>query len=437
MIINKWTIESLQIEVNKYKTRSDLCYKNSSAYSFAHRHNLLDELFKNHINKGFNSKRKKNGYWSEEKLQYEANKYETRSDFYKQNNSAYSIAHRNGIINELFKNHINKGYIDREEWKENSYVIYVYELPEFNKAYVGLTNNIERRDKEHLFSEKEKMILFCKENDLPLPDFKILEDNLNSKNVGTQERYWEQFYRDNGWEMFNIAKTGNLGGYDTKWTKKILQEEANKYESRVEFKKNHDFAYRAAKEKGILNELFENHINNGYSKKLVRRGYWTEEQLQEEANKYKNRNEFKKFSTSAHHAAVDKKILNKLFQNHTNKGYITVPNNYWTEEKLQNLANKYKSRREFELNNKVAYAKVVKKGELDKLFENHINKGYITVPNNHWSEDMLQDEANKYETRTDFYKQNNSAYSIAYKNGILNKLFENHINNGYLKNKNL
>lgn len=78
------------------------------------------------------------------------------------------------------------------------------------------------------------------------------------------------------------------------WTEEKLQEEANKYQTRNEFIKNNEKTYSAALIKGILDELFKNHPNEGYSDKQVKKGYWTKENLQEEAAKYKTIEEFKK-----------------------------------------------------------------------------------------------------------------------------------------------
>ena len=37
------------------------------------------------------------------------------------------------------------------------------------------------------------MSLFCKENDIQYPKYKILEENLTSIEAQRQERYWESF----------------------------------------------------------------------------------------------------------------------------------------------------------------------------------------------------------------------------------------------------
>jgi hypothetical protein len=366
-----WTKDKLQEEVNKYSTRTEFNKNNAYAYTKALKMNILDELFKNHQNNGYSNKQEVSGYWTETRLQEEVNKYKTRNEFNKNNKSAYSKALKLNILDELFKNHINHGYINKEEWKENSYVIYVYELVEFNSAYVGLTNNMKRRDKEHLFDEKEKMSLFCKENNISYPKYKILEENLASTEAQRQEKYWVDFYKDNGWKIFNIIKTGGLGGVGKKWTKKELQEEVDKYKTRVEFRKNSK-AYSAATKRNIINDLFKNNPNNGYSDKQKIKGYWTKERLQEEADKYKNRAGFYKNNPSAYYKALKLNILNDLFKNHLNNGYSENRNiyGYWTDARLQEEANKYKNIKEFRKNNYNAYQTSKKRKLLNILFKN-------------------------------------------------------------------
>ena len=317
---NYWTEEKLQAEANKYKNRLELKKNNKSAYNAIKSRKLLSKLFKNHVNNGYSENIKPNGYWTDKKLQEESDKYETRDEFIKNSHSAYMTAYKKNLIDKLFKNHLNQGYSDKEEWKENSYVIYAYELEEFNSAYVGLTNNIKRRDKDHIFDEKEKLNMFCKENDISYPKYKILEENLTSTEAQKQENFWKNFYKNNGWEMFNIAKTGSLGGGTIKWTKKALQEEVNKYQTRGEFRKN-NAAYIAASKKNIMDELFRNHANNGYSESQKVSGYWAKERLQDEADKYKNMIDFRKNNKLAYDAAQSKGLLGDIFKNHDNQGY--------------------------------------------------------------------------------------------------------------------
>lgn len=114
---------------------------------------------------------------------------------------------------------------------------------------------------------------------------------------------------------------GSLGAITPKWTKIALQREANKYKTRGEFQKN-STAYCSAVSHNLINELFKNHPNQGYSTIRNKRNYWTLEKLQEEANKCKTRSEFSK--TRAYSIAQGKKIVNELFENHVNKGYLKI-----------------------------------------------------------------------------------------------------------------
>lgn len=176
----KWTEEELQKKADKYLIRSEFWDNESSAAGTASNRGIIDELFKNHINSGYTHKQVVEGYWTIDTLQEEANKYETRGDFREYNYKAYKRAAHKKLLDKLFKNHKNNGY---KIINNDKYFIYVYELKKFNKAYIGLTNNIHRRDRQHIWCETEKMKIFCKENNISLPKYKILNDKLNSSDA--------------------------------------------------------------------------------------------------------------------------------------------------------------------------------------------------------------------------------------------------------------
>jgi len=321
-----WTKEKLQDEANKYKSRGEFWNNSAVAAGIASSKKLMDDLFKNHINQGFSINRKKDEYWTTNLLQIEVNKYETRMDFKNNNYPAYISTCHKKLIDDLFKNHVNCGYLDKEEWKENSYVIYVYELSEYKKAYVGLTNNVDRRDREHLFDEKEKLSIFCRENDISYPKYKILEKNLTSTEAQSQEKFWVEYYKNEGWDMFNVIKPGALGGSIKIWSIKKLQEETNKYKTRSEFAKNNSSAYGIASSKHIMDELFKNHPNQGYTTKQKKFKFWTIEKIQKIADKYKTRNDFRKNDYSFWVVAHNRNFMDELFKNHPNQGYTRNQN---------------------------------------------------------------------------------------------------------------
>ena len=366
-----WTPKRIQDEANKYKTRKEFSEKSSPAYDAACKQKLLDVVFDKHYKKGILKPQVPAGYWTPERIQDEANKYKTRGELEINKSGAYKKALKLGIMNDIFSGHTNGGYADKEEWKENSYAIYVYELPDHNRAYVGLTNNLKRRDKEHLFDIKEGLNSFCVENNIPLPKYKVLEENLNDQEARRQEEYWEKYYKDDGWLMLNIAKTGSLGGGSMKWTKKALQIKADKYKTRNEFATKDWPAYQAASRKGIIDDLFSKHDNLGRSYNKKENGYWTIKRLQEIVKKYKYKGEFSK-NGPAYQAAREKGIVDDLFKNHENGG---EKHQKWTPETLQKFANKYNVHVHLvahpkKVDGKLNNDSVSGKGELTNLVDN-------------------------------------------------------------------
>lgn len=82
------------------------------------------------------------------------------------------------------------------------------------------------------------------------------------------------------------------------WTKEVCIKDALKYTTRNEWFKQSGSAYVAAKKLGIFDECCE-HMIEGKKPN----GYWTEELCKEEAKKYNTRGEWKKQSNSAYKAA--------------------------------------------------------------------------------------------------------------------------------------
>ena len=101
------------------------------------------------------------------------------------------------------------------------YLIYAYEELKTHSVYVGLTNNINRRDKEHrnkIFNDS--LFRFCKQNDVDIPVVKILKSNLTSTTARKYEyEFWHK-YKEDGWNMINCESAlGYLGGNcDNRWT---------------------------------------------------------------------------------------------------------------------------------------------------------------------------------------------------------------------------
>jgi hypothetical protein len=82
-----WTLETLQAEAIKYKSRSEFQKKSGSAYNAAGRLKLREAIC-GHMS----TIKKPDGFWNVETLQAEAIKYTSRQEFQQMNGAAYKAA---------------------------------------------------------------------------------------------------------------------------------------------------------------------------------------------------------------------------------------------------------------------------------------------------------------------------------------------------------
>lgn len=97
-----WTLESLRAEALKYSTRSEFQKQNGSAYNAAGRLNVRDQVCEH-----MTEPKKPNGYWTMERLQAEALKYSTRQEFQQKNGAAYKAAGEQKCRDQICS-HMNK-----------------------------------------------------------------------------------------------------------------------------------------------------------------------------------------------------------------------------------------------------------------------------------------------------------------------------------------
>lgn len=94
---NYWTKETCKLEFLKYNTKNEVKLNSITAYSVAHKNGWINE-FSEHMTNG----RKPNGYWTIKRCLEEAMKYVKRIDFQKNSGSAYNIAYSNGWLNDIY-----------------------------------------------------------------------------------------------------------------------------------------------------------------------------------------------------------------------------------------------------------------------------------------------------------------------------------------------
>ncbi len=98
---------------------------------------------------------------------------------------------------------------------------------------------------------------------------------------------------------------------------------------------------------------------------------WSKEECEIEALKYKSRNDFIKSSRKSYRAANKNGWLDEITSHMTSPYKLK----YWTKDKCREEALKYKQRRQFILNSKVAYNKANKNGWLDEICDHMKTSG--------------------------------------------------------------
>jgi predicted GIY-YIG superfamily endonuclease len=235
--------------------------------------------------------------------------------------------------------------------------IYVFEFPD-KSVYVGLTGDIERREKSHTEDEENSAVMLHMLRLGKKPKMKIVSDGyIDYKDAQNMEGCIVEKYRNEGWKILNRTKTGSLGSCTRVWTLDMLKDLAKKYKNRTEFVNKQPNAYAAAARNGWLDDVFQN------MKRLINpNNTWTYEVVAKEASKYNKKTDFAKGSPLAYNAARSKGWFKELTKNYTENL------NVWTPENIRKEAKKYKSRKEFNLLSGAAYNKALRLSMMDDLF---------------------------------------------------------------------
>lgn len=247
------------------------------------------------------------GFWNnKENCIKEAKKYQNKWELQNKCIGCYQSMRRNGWLDEIAEMFYDDS-IHYMGYNEKRNVVYVYEFLELKTFYVGRTNNIKRRDRQHrngynhTNGEKtyDNLYKFAKENGIDIPQPKILEDKLTAKESQEREDHWKEEYIANGWITLNKGITG-IGkgslGATVRWTYDACKKEASKYIGKYDMRKGNQSAYWASVKNGWINEFFEN--------KKFPDGHWDKlENVLEAASKSKNSKDMIKKFGGAYNSA--------------------------------------------------------------------------------------------------------------------------------------
>lgn len=174
--------------------------------------------------------------WTKEKCKEEALKFNSRYEFSLKSPTAYEHCYRNKWLDEVCTHMKKKGHRFKR-------LIYAYEFQD-NSVYIGLTYNLENRDKIRKKNKKDSVTIHINKTGL-IPTIKILTDYLHFSEASEKEKYYIQFYKENGWNMLNRFVGGGVGNFP-KWSKDQCKTEALKYKRRSEWHSKHPNTYWSA-----------------------------------------------------------------------------------------------------------------------------------------------------------------------------------------------
>ncbi len=346
--------------------------------------------------------RKPKGYWTFEKCKEIASKYNTRTEFNINDKGCYLQAWMNGWLDDICSHMENLG----NKYKR---CIYSYEFTD-NYVYIGLTYNLQKRQSNRDWDTTDQVNKYIKKSNLQ-PIRKQLTDYIDVEDAVKLEKYYVEKYKNEGWNILNKSKTGGIGGVTLKWIYIKCKEEALKYDTRKEFKEGSTSAYYSAIKHKWLDDVCS-HMNY---KKTNPSGYWTKEKCREELLKYKSIKMFKLKSGSAYNASLRNNWLDDISSD------IRI-NVIWTKEKCREEALKYDYRSELKKKSTNAYESAKRYGWLNDICKHMVE---LKKPSDFWTFERCQKEAFKYKTKIDFEKNCGGAFSASKRNGWLDDFFKN------------
>lgn len=402
--------------------------------------------------------RKPNGYWTYEKCLEEAKKYTTLTDFDRNSHGAYNAAQRKGWIKDytwLKQLHKSRNYWNFEHCLEAAKKCKT--MKEFAKKYGTACLNARKNDwlKQYTWLEKRR-------------------DKWNYDTCfeeAKKYKYQTEFHKNCGgafkvaWENdwlkdYTWFGDGNkiYAEVKRKWNQTTCYELALKCESRADMKNQSSAAYNVARENGWIDDY--TWFSDGHKLFGEKKTIWTYDKCLEESKKYKSRSEFCHKCSGGYARSLEKGWINDfswLKNEHVFSDEVDCVYGYFFENNVvyigRTLMRLKKARHQQHLtSNSDAVFKYSKENDVtipdmtvleDNLtledgskkegiwLEYFKNKGYKILNRcktgglgaiglGKWSKRKCLEEAKKYKTRIEFYRNSKKAYVAASKYGWLN-----------------
>jgi hypothetical protein len=386
----KWNEITLSEEAKKYENKNDFRNKSSWAVLVAQELGIYDKIT-SHMNR--------RGGWTKEEAKLEASKYGRKVDFKRGNNKLWQFAKKQDYYEEICSHMRTVGNPKQK-------LVYEYWFP--SAVYVGVTDDIEDRKIGHTIKGS---VFDYQQKTGESPEIKLITDYIYCEDAGKLEKKLIAQYKEEGYNVLNKTKGGELGLVEEYWTKEKVMELSKTYKFRGQFCEEHPVPYNKA-HKNNWDEVFS-HMED----KLID---WDEEKIIKAAKDCGLNliTEFAKEYSGAYYAAKRLGIQQKLRDVFEWKG-----GKKWTKEEILEIAKKYTVRSQFGKEHKNASWYAQDKGWYEEITS---HMGY-QPKGKKWTKKEVHEEAKKYKTRTEFARSSdtkgcNKAYQSALHNGWLDEV---------------
>jgi len=224
-----------------------------------------------------------------------------------------------------------------------------------------------------------------------------------------------------GWsELFNELTPSKI-----KWTLQKVLELAKKYKTMEDFRNNEIKAYWTLKKRPEWKE----EVWKLYKPQQVS---WTYDLAKSIADKYDNLFDFIKSEPKAI-AAIRRlnwlDLLSHMNRKYTSKTGVQKPKKLWTDDEIRQEAQKYDSVSDFRKYSKNAMDAAINHGIYDEV------SAHMKRVGTKWTKQMVWDEALKYQTRSEFMNGNYAAYQAAHSKGWWDDVTSHMVRLGNLHNR--
>lgn len=179
-------------------------------------------------------------------IRLEALHYDSRSAFALGSTYARELAYKNGLMDDVCSHMVPGG-------NNRMRCIYSATFPD-KCAYIGLTENYERRTEAHLNDVKSAVFKHTLSTGYK-PVFSKIHDYIDVDEAQRLEALYVEEYKRAGWEMLNVAPAGGLGSNSSMSDEDII-EIARNYSTYTEFvKENRNLQQIASYRKTLRRKL--------------------------------------------------------------------------------------------------------------------------------------------------------------------------------------